>query len=476
MDELALLDAVAQAELVRRKKIHPKELVEAAIRRIEAVNPRINAVVTPMFDPAREAAEKPIPAGPFAGVPFLLKDLLASYAGVRMTAGSALMKDHLPQYDSEAVKRFKKAGLIILGKTNTPEFGILPTTEPKLFGPTRNPWDLDRTSGGSSGGSAAAVAAGLVPMAHANDGGGSIRIPSSCCGVFGFKPTRARTPLGPEYGDIFSGLVVEHAVTRSVRDSAALLDAISGPAPGDPYWAPPPKQPFIKEVGADPGRLRIAFTTKAVTGVEVHKDCVRAVQDAAKLLGDLGHEVVEEDLVIDRELLTHAFMTVWVSAIAWSVDDAARRAGREPTPHLVEPLTWALRELGHQRSGSAYLLAVQDLQKISRQVAARFLGYDLWMTPTLALPPVSLGEFEPAPDNPLHGFFRAGEFTPFTPLANITGQPAMSVPLFWNDAGLPIGVQFIGRFGDEATLFRLASQLESARPWAKRRPSVSSFG
>lgn len=292
-NELALLDAIAQAELVRRKEVKPIEMVEAAIERIERVNPAINAVVTPMFDEARAAAGGTLPDGPFTGVPFLLKDLLAAYAGVRMTSGSAFLRDFVPDHDSELVARHKRAGLIVVGKTNTPEYGIMPTTEPALFGPTRNPWDTTRATGGSSGGSAAAVAAGLVAFAHGNDGGGSIRIPASCCGVFGLKPTRARNPLGPDFGDMFSGLVAEHALTRSVRDSAALLDATSGSEIGDPYCAPPPARPFLHEVGADPGKLRIAFTTVAPSGATVHPDCVRAVIDAAKLCSDLGHEVVE---------------------------------------------------------------------------------------------------------------------------------------------------------------------------------------
>ena len=310
-DDLAFLDATAQAELVRRKEVQAIELVEAAIERIERLNPELNAVVTKMYEQAHAVATGELPDGPFAGVPFLLKDLGAPYDGVRMTLGTNLLRDFVPSHDSEFVARLKRAGLIILGKSNTPEFGLLPTTEPHLFGPCRNPWDTNRTTGGSSGGSAAAVAAGLVPMAHANDGGGSIRIPASCCGLFGLKPTRARNPLGPDFGDLMSGLVIDHAVTRSVRDSAALLDATSGPDVGDPYWAPPPERPFLQEVGADPGRLRIASTTTAATGVPVHADCVSAVRDAVALCADLGHEVVEAAPTVPGELVAQAFMTVW---------------------------------------------------------------------------------------------------------------------------------------------------------------------
>jgi len=473
LDEFAFMDATAQAELVRKKEVKAIELVEAAIERIERLNPTLNAVVTPMYEQARAAATAELPDGPFTGVPFLLKDLLASYRGVRMTSGTAFQHDFVPDHDSELVLRQKRAGLIILGKTNTPEFGILPTTEPRLFGPCRNPWDTGRTTGGSSGGSAAAVAAGLVPMAHGNDGGGSIRIPASCCGLFGLKPTRARNPLGPDLGDLFSGLVAEHALTRSVRDSAALLDATSGPDVGDPYWAPPPLRPFLDEVGTDPGQLRIAFTTTATTGATVHADCVSAVHDAAALCADLGHNVVETTLELPGDKITEWFMTLWSAGCTSEIDSIALRTGQTPSKDDFEALTWALYEMGQQQSASAYMLAVTGLQMLSRDIARLFIDYDIVLTPTLAEPPVPLGTFDSPPDNPLYGIIRAGEFLPFTPLCNITGQPAMSVPLFWNSEGLPVGTHFIGRFGDEATLFRLAAQLEKARPWANRRPQVS---
>jgi amidase len=469
---LAELDATAQAELVRKKEAKPIELVDAAIERIERVNPRLNAVVTPMYDQAREAAQGRIPAGPFSGVPFLLKDLLAAWAGVRLTSGSAFMKDFVAPHDTELVLRQKRAGLIAVGKTNAPEFGLLPTTEPALFGPTRNPWDPSRTTGGSSGGSAAAVAAGLVPMAHANDGGGSIRIPASCCGLFGLKPTRARNPLGPEFGDIMSGLVAEHAVTRSVRDSAALLDATAGPDVGDPYCAPPPARPFLQEVGADPGRLRIAFTTEAVTGAQVHEDCVKAVRDAAALCESLGHHVEETWPVIDGDALKAMFVTLWCTGCAMTIDGMALATARKPEPEHFEPLTWTLYEMGKARSASEYLISLTGLQAVARVIARFMNDYDVLLGPTLAEPPVPLGTFASPPGEPLRGFARTMEFVPFTPIGNITGQPAMSVPLYWNEAGLPIGTHFSGRFGDEAALFRLAAQLEAARPWAGRRPPV----
>jgi amidase len=467
LGDVAFLDAVAQAELVRQKEVKPIELVEAAIARIEQLNPALNAVVTPMYELARTAAVQKLPAGPFGGVPFLLKDLLASFAGVRMTLGSKLLQGFVPDHDSELVARYKRAGLIIVGKTNTPEFGILPTTEPLLFGPCRNPWNTDHTTGGSSGGSAAAVAAGMVPMAHGNDGGGSIRIPASCCGVFGLKPTRARNPLGPDFGDLMSGLVAEHALTRSVRDSAALLDATAGPDVGDPYWAPPPGRPFLQEVGVDPGRLKIAFTTQAAADVTVHADCLQAVEDTAKLCTELGHDVEEKNLPLDAEMLFNAFSVLWSAGTASTLKILG--AAREQ----VEPLTWALGEMSEKYSAADYILALQTLQSVSRQVARFFENYDVLLTPTLAEPPLPLGSFDSPPNNPLHGFYRSAMFACFTPVCNMTGQPGMSVPLFWNAANLPVGSHFIGRFGDEATLFRLAAQLEAARPWAGRRPAVS---
>jgi amidase len=466
-DDLAFLDATAQAELVLNKEVKPIELVEAAIERIERLNPTLNAVITPMYDLARRRAAGKLPDGPFKGVPFLLKDIMASYTGVRMTMGSKLLQNYVPDHNSELVVRLERAGLVILGKTNLSEFGMLPTAEPALFGACRNPWNTDRSTGGSSGGAAAAVAAGMVPMAHANDGGGSIRIPAACCGVFGLKPTRARNPLGPDFGDVISGLVVEHAVTRSVRDSAALLDATAGPDVGDPYWAPPPGRPFLAEVGANPGKLKIGFATRAATDVKVHADCVRAVEETAKLCADLGHEVEEAALTVNGDMAAYGF------GVLWSAGCGATLKALGSTKDQVEPLTWALKEMSDNFSAPDYVQALMILQRISRDVARFFLDYDVLLTPTVTEPPVALGTFDSPPDNPLKGFERSASFACFTPLCNMTGQPAMSVPLFWNDENLPLGSHFIGRFGDEATLFRLAAQLEEARPWADRRPPVS---
>ena len=473
-DDLMSLDALAQAELARKGDVQVIELVDAAIERIERVNPKLNAVITPMYDQAREIAKGDLPDGPFAGVPYALKDLVASYAGVRLACGAEILKDFVPDHDSELVIRLKKAGLIILCKTNTPEMGCHVTTEPRLFGPSRNPWDTTRTTGGSSGGSAAAVAAGGVPAAHANDGGGSIRIPASCCGVFGLKPTRARNPMGPDIGDWASGLASEHAVTRSVRDSAALLDATSGPDVGDPYWAPLPERPFLDEVGSNPGSLRIAFTTETLKGDSVHSDCANAVRDVAKLCADLGHDVVEASPAVDGEMLEQAFITVFSSGLAGWIGTIGQLSGRTFTADQFEPLTGFTYEIGCGHSASDYLTAVGTIQFLAREIARFFVDHDVWLTPTLGEPPVSLGTFEISSDqSPQEAFDRLWQFIPYTPLCNATGQPAMSVPLYWNGDNLPIGTHFIGRFGDEATLFRLAGQLERARPWADRRPPVS---
>ena len=473
-DELTSLDATAQAELVRRGEVEARELVEAAISRIERLKPTLNAVVTPMFEDALERAAGHLPEGPFTGVPFLLKDITAQYRGVRYTEGASFLADHTSTQDQELVLRHKRAGVVVVGKTNVPEFGILPTTEPRLFGPTRNPWNLDHTPGGSSGGTAAAVAAGMVPMGHGNDSGGSIRIPASCCGLFGLKPTRARNPLGPGLGETPAGLGCEHALTRSVRDSATLLDATEGPDAGDPYWAPPKRRPYAEEVGADPGRLRIAVSTAAVTEVPVHPECVRAVQATAQLCEELGHEVFEfRPSDLDGGLISEAFITIYACSVAVAIAYWSRVLGKTPTADDFEPLTWAMSELGGGRTPADYLLAVGYLHSVGRQVARHFAGFDLLLTPVLAEPPLPLGTFDAPEDQPLYPLMRAGAWVPFTPLANITGQPAMSVPLHWSEDGMPIGSHFVGRSGDEATLFRLAAQLEQAQPWAGHRPPVS---
>jgi amidase len=471
-DELTSLDATAQAALAARGEVSPLELVEAAIERIASVNPRINAVVTPMFDEARRLVSVGLPTGPLRGVPYLLKDLMGTYGGVRQSYGSAFLREFVPPVDSELVVRLKRAGLVVVGKTNTPEFGILPTTEPRVFGPCRNPWNPAHSVGGSSGGSAAAVAARIVPAAHANDGGGSIRIPASCCGVFGLKPTRARNPLGPDYGDALGGLVAEHAVTISVRDSALLLDATAGPDVGDPYWAPPPERPYREEVGRDPGKLRLIFTTSSPTETPVHPECVAAVLEAAETCRRLGHDVEEYTPKIDPAGLNDAFIKVYAAGHAAELEHFIRLIGRRPAEGEIEPLTDALRTLGSQLSGADYLLAIQQLQLVSREIARALDPYDAWITPTTPDPPAPLGQFESTAENPLAGLVRASEVAPFTAIGNMTGLPAMSVPLAWSRAGLPIGIQFFARFGDEGSLFRLAAQLEAERPWKDRRPPI----
>ncbi len=351
---------------------------------------------------------------------------------------------------------------------------MVPACEPVLFGPTRNPWDTERSTSGSSGGSAAAVASGMVAAAHANDLGGSIRYPASACGLFGLKPSRARNPLGPEYGDAVSGWAVEHAVTRSVRDSAALLDATSGPALGDPYVLASPAQPFVREVGADPGRLRVGFTDRPPDGSGAHPDCIAAVRDAAALCESLGHEVIEVELPGLTPEVGAAIGSVFNAATAWIVAYWIRRLGREPEPHELDPLTRAFWEMGRAVSAADYLQAIEECQRFTRVVARFLTDVDVWLTPTLSTPPLAIGEIVSTAEEPLRALKRGGPSIAYAGVvANLTGHPAMSVPLSWSSDGLPIGVHFLGRFGAEATLFRLASQLEATRPWAPRRPPVS---
>ncbi|OGL02441.1 MAG: amidase [Candidatus Rokubacteria bacterium RIFCSPHIGHO2_12_FULL_73_22] len=490
--EYAEHDGLGLAELVRNKEVTPSELLEAARARIEAGNPTINAVVHRMYDQARAAVAGGLPDGPFRGVPFLLKDLGAKYAGVPTGAGNRLLRDIPAPLDSEIVRRYKAAGVVILGKTNTPEFGLVPFTEPAVAGPTRNPWDLGRTPGGSSGGSAAAVAARMVPLAGGGDGGGSIRIPASCCGVFGLKPTRGRTPTGPDTGEVWRGFAQEHVLTRSVRDSAAMLDAIAGADVGAPYAAPPQARSFLAEVGTEPGRLRVAFTAQPFLGHAVHDDCVQGLEDTVRLLRELGHTVVEATPRIEREAFAVAFLTIVVAEARAEIEWAAGQARRAPAPGDFEPATWGLGLLGRALSASDYANASRYLQRVAREIGSFFERHDVLLTPTLSAPPVPIGSLQPSRAERavlgvlgrLHagwalramGMIRqlAGQvfdFIPFTPVFNVTGQPAMSVPLCWNAAGLPIGMHVVGRFGDEATLFRLAGQLERARPWRARAPA-----
>lgn len=486
-------DGLGLAELVRKKEVKPCELVEEAISRIEKLNPQLNAVIYKMYELARKAADRDLPDGPFKGVPFLMKDILMAYAGVPLTSGSRFFKDFIPDHDSEMVKRFKATGIIVIGKTNTPEFGLVPVTEPELFGPCKNPWNLTRTPGGSSGGSAAAVAARMVPLAHGSDGGGSIRIPASCCGVFGLKPTRGRNPIGPDFGEAWRGLTCDHVLTCSVRDSAAMLDATAGPDVGALYYAVPPARPFLSEVGVDPGKLRISFTSEPFLGSIVDKDCVKGLEATAKLCQDLGHEVVEAAPQIDGKAFAKAFLTIVCVETRATIEESEVLLNRKAAFRDFEPGTWVLGLLGRQCRAPEFSKSLNLVQFAARQIGEFFEEYDVLLTPTLAMPPLVTGALQPkggqAAAMKLLGRLNASglistlsgidvlaehvfEFMPYTPLFNVTGQPAMSVPLYWNDEGLPIGMQFVGRYGDEATLLRLAGQLEKAQPWSARVPPI----
>ncbi len=470
-------DGLGLAGLVRSGEVQPVELVDTVIEAIERLDGQLNAITTPMFEIARERAAEPTLQGPFAGVPYLLKDIRASYAGVPTSDGSALLREFVRPYDSEIVARHKRAGLICVGKTNTPEFGLTGTTEPHAFGPSCNPWDVGRTTGGSSGGAGAAVAARIVPVAHASDGGGSIRIPASCCGLVGLKPTRARNPLGPEIGDVMNGLVVEHMLTVSVRDSAALLDATRGPDVGDPYCAPEPDRPFLDEVGAPVQALRVAVSTDSPLGSDVDDECVEAARSVAKTLESLGHHVEEARPEYDDDLFRKAFTTVWFSNLAATIQTLEAEFGEAAVSQHCEALSLVTAGRGREFSASDYVRAVVGMQVFARRIAQFHQTYDVFVTPTLARGPAPLGVLHPARGEANLRLYakRMKEFTPFTQMANATGQPAVSLPLHWTEAGLPIGVQFMGRFGDEATLIRLASQLEESRPWRHRRPSVNAL-
>jgi amidase len=478
-DELSSLDATALADLVRTGATSPRELVDAAIARIDAVDPALNAVIHRRDERARAEADT-APAGPFRGVPILVKDLDGALGGEPLHLGNRLLRDlaYTADHDSFLFAKLRAAGCVIVGKTNTPELGLLPTTESLAYGPAHNPWDLTRSPGGSSGGSAAAVASGMVPFAHAGDGGGSIRIPASACGLFGLKPTRGRVSLGPDDGEAWAGLVVRHVVTRSVRDSAAALDVIAGGVLGDPYAAAPPRRPFLREVGTDPGRLRIGYLSgRAPAGlVEVDAACTAAAGDAKVVLETVCGHTIESaypDALDDLELLVH-FTTVLAASTAYDLRRLAAMAGRALGPDDVEPLTWAQAELGRAVSAEAYIEAVESLRAWSRRVVSWWDpddgGFDLLLTPTMAKPPAPLGEIRG--DDPDGALLTAMPYAAFTVPFNVTGQPAMSVPLSWHE-GLPVGVQLVAAPGREDVLFQVAAQLEAARPWVERRPPIS---
>lgn len=486
-DALIDSDGIALGALIRKGEITPAEILEMTIERIERVNPRLNAVICKLYDQARLEAEKwlrEIRSGKtdgsvFAGVPFLLKDLIAEYEGTPLQEGSRGVRGYVSRQDTELVKRLRAGGLIIVGKTNTPEFGCLPTTEPLLHGPTRNPWKPDLTPGGSSGGAAAAVAAGIVPVAHGNDAGGSIRIPASCCGVFGLKPTRGRNPLGPYFFDLGSGLVQEHGLTVSVRDSSALLDLTAGPDLGDAYAAPAQEKPFLENVGQVPRPLKIGFLTAVPDGwagrTDLHPDCLEAVLDAARLCETLGHTLEE---VPPSQLawpdFSRAYGGLFTCLVGYLKKYWEKELGREIARDELEPLTGLFCEAGFKKTGSDYLALVEELQRFSRLIARRYHdgGFDLLLSPTLRVPPPPLGSFDFSAENP-QGWLEATEsLVAFTRPQNVTGQPAMSIPLFWNAENVPIGVQFAASFGRDDVLFQLAGQLELARPWARRTPPL----
>jgi amidase len=487
-------DATALAELVRTGEVTPTELLETAIARAEAVNPQLNAIVTPLYDKGRDMADQLPATGPFRGVPFLLKDLEMEWGSTPMKSGCAGYRNYVSEADSETVKRLKAAGLVFFGKTNTPEFGLTPYTESKLYGPAHNPWKLTHSPGGSSGGSAAAVAAGIVPAASASDGGGSIRIPASCCGLFGFKPSRGRMTLGPRFGELWNGAVVGHAVTRSVRDSAGLLDAISGLLAGDPYGIAPPERPFREEVGREPGKLRIAFSTQSLMAAQpVDPECVNAVKETVRLLESLGHTVEEIPLPYEKSLVTEAFFLSVLSETAATLRELGDYLGRPVRRDDVELNTWAQARLAEAFSAADVAYQKRRWNTLNRSMGQLHETFDLFLTPTLPRPPIAIGSFQNTASeqrllklvDSLGGLKylkgsktvndlaeRSLGYISFTVITNMTGQPSMSVPLHWSADGLPIGVMFAAKLGDEATLFRLAGQLEQERPWFDKRPAL----
>lgn len=475
-DEIARLDATAQAELVRRGEVKPLELVDEAIARVEALDPQLNAVATRQFERARAQAVAPdLPDGPFRGVPFLLKDLGAHHAGDPVHCGMQALKDAdwREAGESHFAAKLRAAGLLTLGRTNSPELGLLPTTEPASYGASHNPWKLSHSSGGSSGGSSAAVAAGLVPAAHASDGGGSIRIPANHCGLVGLKPSRGRNSFGPDLGERWAGLSAEGFVTRSVRDTAALADVVAGAMPGDPYTAPPLTRRLVDEVGAEPARLRVGLMQAPPSG-EIHPDCVAAVSGAARLLESLGHSVEESSPpALADASAARGFVSVITSATAAALDAWGEKLGRTLGPDDVEPMTWAVAEMGRALTAAQYISAVNLNHAQTRRLAEWWVGgFDLLLTPTCAQPPPPLGSFDAVPGNPLHGFGVAVPYSVFTSPFNVSGQPAISLPLHWNAEGLPIGVQLVAAYGREDVLVRIAAQLEQAQPWSDRLPAV----
>lgn len=468
------LDATDLARLIAEGELSELEVLEEAIERAERVNPQLNALVYPWYDHAREQAAGGLPEGPLHGVPFLLKDLGTAYAGQMMSSGSRIYADDVAGHDHAMTARYKAAGLSIFGRSTSPEFGLTATTESLLHGKTRNPWNLEHTSGGSSGGASALVAAGVLPIANASDGGGSIRIPASCTGLFGLKPTRGRTPMGPDVGEGWAGMSTIHAVSKSVRDSALLLDCTAGPDVGAPYFAPPPERPWSDEAGRDPGRLRVGVVRAAFNEVEVHPDCLAAVEHAADLCRQLDLEVEDAALEIPEQLRSSS-VDIIRAATRVMVEDRAAALGREPNPEDVEPLTWRMIQ-ADRSSGADYLRATRAVHATGRIVAGWFAEYDVMLTPTMAHPPMEIGRLALDREDYMEQGRDILQAVGFTATFNAAGNPAASVPLYWNEAGLPIGTQFAARYGDEATLIRLAGALEQLQPWAGRRPPLHSDG
>lgn len=472
MDDYSNYDGVGLAELVARKQVSPVELVEAAIERIERHNPTLNAVVHKGYDDARAAAAGPLPDGPFRGVPFLIKDLGMPVKGWPRTCGSRFAMNLLDAEDGGLTARYRASGVVLLGKTNTPEYGITGTTESAALGPCRNPWNPNHISGGSSGGSASAVAAGVVPMAHASDGLGSIRIPAACCGLVGLKVTRDRNPNLPDGFDYALGNVVDHVVSRTVRDSAVMLDATGVPEPGSPYPAPPKARPYAEEVGASPGRLRIAWSSETPSGRPIDPEIQAALERTAALLKGLGHEVFERGLGIDYRALYASRGPAAAANFAAGMARLIEELGREPEPDELEPLTWASLKAGRRQTGADVMRSLQETRMLARDVVSRFEDIDVYLSPVMGTPVPEIGFIDPVTLEPKEVNRRQGRVFPFTPPFNFTGQPSMSLPLETTADGLPVGMMFTAKYADEATLFRLAGQLEKEAPWSGRRPQV----
>jgi amidase len=475
--ELLALDGLAQAELVRGRQVGAAELVEAAISRVEALNPILNCVVIERFERAREDAKR-VDVGEgsgavFSGVPVLLKDLGQQIAGVVQIDGSRAHLSEPAESDGRLAAAYRRAGMIFLGKTSSPEFGNHSTTEPVVHGQCRNPWSTALTTGGSSGGSAAAVAARMVAVGGASDGAGSIRIPAACCGVYGLKPTRGRISTAPLAGETLFGLATDHAITRSVRDSAALLDVSSGPVLGDAHWLSPPARSFLDEIGTNRSPLRIGMSTSHPTGADVHPDCVAATEHTAGLLSVLGHWVEDAAPEFDVSAMVTSMLDVWATGNAAWHDALAAALGRPLEPEELEATTWELIDHGRRLTAVDLSRALDHLEGAAWQIASFFERYDLWLTPTLAQPPPPLGALSRSVGSAAGWWEYDMQFNPWNPIANICGSPAASLPLFWNDADLPIGTMLTGPFGGEPTLISVSAQLEQADPWADRAPDVA---